>query len=168
MGIQLRHRVYSRDTSEWAKWETLICKHHLHCLGLLAAYVWTNEHSRRRNPLRPYLRIYFEMSFYQWHRRNPDCPERPCTWLKTFLVVLIKFIDRCMYEPNSRKILGTSTPHHHHTMLLQSMTLARDVSMHALPRAQFNSSNLPLRWIGFLWLHNKYLTDYSFPLRVSL
>jgi len=61
------------------------------------------------------------------------------------------------FVPNSRKVLGSPSPDHDDTMLLQIMPLSLDIRHDGLSRAQLHTSNFPFCGIRLLGFHYKYL-----------
>ena len=70
--------------------------------------------------------------------------------------------------PDTRKILSTSTPDQHYTVVLQVVALSRNICLYGLAGRQLHSGHLPLSGVGLLRLCDEDLADNALLLRVPL
>lgn len=70
--------------------------------------------------------------------------------------------------PNTGQILSSATPHKYNTVLLQIVTFSLNISLDSLAVRQLDSSDFPLRRIGFLGFLNVNLVHDTLLRRVIL
>ena len=72
------------------------------------------------------------------------------------------------YAPDTGKILSTTAADKDNTMVLQVVSLARNVRLHGLARRQFDLGHFTLGRVGLLRLRNEDLADDTLLVRIAL
>lgn len=74
----------------------------------------------------------------------------------------------CQCSPYTRKILGAASPDEHHAVLLQVMSLPRDVCLEYFSGRESHTCDFTLCRVWFFGLGGEHLHDNAFALGIVI
>lgn len=107
------------------------------------------------------------MCSFLLHHQSPKHHEQSCIWLR-WSINKREGPKSTRDILDSRQILHTTTTNQNDTVLLKVMTFSLYIRHNRLSVCQFDTSDLPLSWIGFLWCPNHNLGTNTFALGTLL